>query len=458
MKLKTRPLSQSACLVGLLGMSILLLAPHFSLYAQENWPRFRGTQADGVAQDDARLPEVWDATTHVRWSVDVPGQGWGSPIVWGNRVFLTAVVSDEQNVLPSKGLYLGEGQRDPAKGIHHWLTLCYDLTTGRELWRHEAHTGQPTVPRHPKSSYAAETPVTDGQRVYSLFGDVGLYAYDFEGNLLWSRVVEPKKTFFDYGAASSPVVHDGVVYMVYDNLEASWLGAFDAATGEERWKVDRKENKSWATPFVWVNDSRTELVVPGVNRNRSYSLSGTLLWEFDGRMSSLVIPSPFAAHGMCYIASGYIGDSHRPTFAVRPGASGDITPETDAEYTASPYIAWYQDKASSYNTTQLVYGDYLYTLYDLGYLTCHNAKTGEEVYGKQRMMPKGSFTASPWAYNDRIFCLNEDGLTYVLQAGPEFQVLHTNALDELTLATPAIADGNLLIRTASKLNCLSSPE
>jgi len=243
------------------------------------------------------------------------------------------------------------------------------------------------------------------------------------------------------------------VFVVYDNLEESWIAAFDAKTGEERWRTPRQETHSWATPLVWINDVRTEIVVPGQKRNRSYSLDGKLLWEFDGRMSSLVIPSPFAAHGLCYIASGYVGDNHRPTFAIKPGATGDITPT--GEFTDSEFIAWYQGKSSPYNPSQIVYGDYLYTLYDQGFLTCHDAKTGAEVYGKKRFSPGGSFTSSPWAYNGHLFCLSEDGLTYVVKAGPEFEIEERNPLDELCISCPAIVGNKLLIRTASKLYCVT---
>jgi outer membrane protein assembly factor BamB len=257
----------------------------------------------------------------------------------------------------------------------------------------------------------------------------------------------------DYGAAASPVVHEGQVIVVYDNLEASWIAAFDATTGEMQWQQTRDETHSWATPLVWKNEQRTEIVVPGRNKNRSYSEAGELLWEFDGDMSVLVIPSPFEAHGMCYLASGYVGDRHRPTFAIRPGASGDFTPEGD--FAESEFIEWYQPQASPYNTSQIVYGDLLYTVYDQGFMTCHNAKTGEEVYGKQRFSPSGSFTASPWAYNGNVFCLSEDGLTYVIKAGDEFEIVRTNPLDELCIATPSIADGRLLIRTLTKIYCVT---
>lgn len=422
-------------------------------HAQDSWPRFRGANADGVGVDNPGLPSTWTTTDNVRWVAEVPGWGWSCPIVWGERVFLTSVISDEENLVPSKGLYRGEGVRDPAAGIHHWMVFCFDLNTGEELWKQEAHTGQPKVPRHPKSTYASETPTTDGERLYVLFGDLGLYCYSLDGQPLWSRMIEPKKTFFDYGAAASPVIHDGQVIVVYDNLEDSWIASFDTKTGEQRWRTTRDETHSWATPLVWTNDVRTEIVVSGKNRNRSYSLDGTLLWEFDGQMSNLVIPSPFAAHGLCYIASGYVGDAHRPTFAVRPGASGDIAP--DGKFEESEHIAWYQGTASSYNPSQIVYGDYLYTLYDQGFLTCHDARTGEELYGKTRFSPRGSFTASPFAFNGHVFFLSEDGLTYVMPSGPKFEIVERNELNELCLASPAIVGDKLLIRTASKLYCLT---
>lgn len=434
------------------GVLLLLVMPP-SAHGQNNWPRFRGANADGVAQDNSGLPTTWTSTDNVKWVADVPGWGWSCPIVWGDRVFLSTVVSDEENLTPGKGLYLGGGVRNPSKGIHHWMVYCFDLNTGKELWKHEAHTGRPVVPRHPKSTYAAETATTDGERLYVLFGDLGLYCYDLNGKPLWTKKIAPKKTFLDYGSAASPVVHDGQVIVVYDNRESSWIAAFDAVSGEERWKIPREETHSWATPFVWKNDVRTEIVVPGKKRNRSYSLAGKLLWEFDGKMSGLVIPSPFAAHGLCYIASGYIGDKHRPTFAIRPGASGNLAP--DGDFNNSKYIAWYQGTSSSYNPSQIVYGDYLYTLYDRGFLTCHDAKTGTEVYGKRRFSPRGSFTASPWAYNGHLFFLSEDGLTYAVKAGPEFEIVERNQLEELCLASPAIAGNKLLIRTASALYCIT---
>ncbi len=414
--------------------------------------RFRGETARGVAEQDPRLPAKWSKTENVRWVVDVPGRGWSSPAVWGEKVFVTTVVSDGEDVEPMKGLYLGQGVKTPPKGTHHWLVYCFDLKSGQQLWKHEAHLGEPKVPRHPKSNYAVETPTTDGERLYVLFGDVGLYCYDLDGKPLWSQVFEPKKTMMNYGAAASPVAHEGQVFVLYDNQEQSYLASFDARTGKQLWRTDRNEPTTWATPFIWTNAERTEIVTCGKKKNRSYNLKGELLWEFDGRMSNLVIPSPFAVDGLLYITSGYVGDAHRPVFAVKPGAKGDISLKKDE--TSNAFIQWYLPKAGPYNPSPIVYGGRYYTLHDQGFLTCHDAKSGKEIYGRERI--GGSYTASPWAYNGLVFCLGEDGKTRVIKDGATFELLHTNDLDELCLATPAVSQGHLLIRTASKVYCITN--
>lgn len=419
---------------------------------QDNWPRFRGPNADGVSPDDPRLPDKWSKTQNVKWVGDVPGWGLSCPVVWGDKVFVTTVVSDGEQASPKKGLYLGQGVRTPAKGVHHWLVFCFDLKSGKLLWKHEAHVGEPKVPRHPKSGYAAETPTTDGKRLYVLFGDLGLYCYDLDGKPVWSHKIEPKKTFLDYGAAASPVIHEGQVFVLYDNQEASYLASFDAETGKQSWRTERAEKTTWATPFIWKNKVRTEIIVCGKSKNRAYDLSGKLLWEFNGRMSNLVIPSPFAANDLLYISSGYVGDAQRPVYAIKPGASGDISLKDGA--TSNEFIAWYQPKAGPYNPSPIVYNKNYYTLFDFGFLTCHDALTGKEIYGRERL--SWSYTASPWAYNGKLFCLGEDGNTRVLKAGSKFEVLGTNDLDELCLSTPAVSQGHLLIRTATKLYCFTN--
>jgi outer membrane protein assembly factor BamB len=296
---------------------------------------------------------------------------------------------------------------------------------------------------------ASETPTTDGQRVYAYFGCLGLFCYDFNGTLLWFRSWGDYATRANWGTAASPVVHGERVYVVNDNEEKSFLTALDAKTGNEVWRVLRDEKSNWATPLVWQNEKRTELVTGGSNRVRSYDLDGKVLWELGG-MSSIHIPTPFATRDMLYLSSGFVVDRNKPLMAVRPGASGDISLKADE--TSNQNVVWCQKQAGPYNPSPILYGEYVYVLYDRGLLSCYEARTGKEIYAKTRIDPKVSaFTASPWAYDGKLFCLSEDGDTFVIQAGPEFKLLRTNRVDELCMATPAIARRSLILRTESQL-------
>jgi len=413
----------------------------------DHWPQFRGPSA-GVAENDPALPDRWSATSNIAWTAAVPGMGWSSPVVWGEHVFITSVVNTGETEAPKPGLYFG-GERPASTVPHRWMVHDLDFTTGKLRWSKEVKSGAPPQPRHLKNSYASETPVTDGERVYFYFGSVGLFAFDMKGTPVWSKPLGPFKTRNGWGTAASPVLHRDRLYLVNDNDEQSFLAAYDKRTGAELWRVNRDEGTNWATPFVWEHGGSAEIVTSGTGKVRSYDLAGKLLWELKG-MSSISIPTPFERHGLLFISSGYIGDPQRPAYAIRPGATGDIS--LKAGETSNQYIAWSMPTLAPYNPTPLVYGDYYYTLFDRGFFTCHDAKTGREVYGRQRIATDASgFTASPWAYNGRIFALSEDGDTYVIEAGPEFKVLGKNSLGEMTLATPAIARGSLVIRTASKL-------
>lgn len=433
------------------GTPVLKLAAIFlaalTASAVDNWPQFRGPGSTGVVPDDPKLPEKWSATENVIWKVEVPGVGWSSPVVWGDRIFLTSVVSSSKEA-PKKGLYFG-GERPAPTDEHRWMLYCVDFKTGKMLWEREVRKGAPPMSRHLKNSYASETPVTDGERVYAYFGNVGLFVFDMNGKPVWSKPFDPVKTRYGWGTAASPVLHQGRVYIVNDNDDHSVLLALDKKTGAQIWKLDRDEKSNWSTPYIWNSGKRTELVTTGTTRVRSYDLDGKLLWEFGG-MSSIVIPTPFAKDGLLFLASGYVGDQNRPVYVIKPGASGDIS--LPKGQSSNDFVAWYQPQAGPYNTSPLVYGDYYYTLLDRGFLTAHEAKTGKEVYGKQRIdAAAGAFTSSPWAYNGKIFLLSEDGDTFVVQAGKDYKLLWKNPLDEMCMATPAIAGGSLILRTASKL-------
>ncbi len=431
--------------------------------AQDNWTRFRGEDATGVADDDPRYPTEWDTEKNVQWAAELPGFGWGSPIVLRDKVFVSAVHSDDDYEAPKGGLYNGRGRAEPPNTVHHWMLYCLDLETGKELWKQEAHTGKPVVGRHPKSSYAAETPATDGERVYVLFGDLGLYCYDMEGKQVWRHMIDPKKTQMDYGAAASPVVQGDQVIYTYDNQEESYIAALDAKTGRERWKIPRDEKSTWGTPFIWEHAGGTEIVQTGKKENRSYSPEGELLWKFNGKMSVLTIPSPFVVDDTLYITSGYFQDNKRPVFAIKPGAKGDITLKDDE--TSNEFIKWSLQKMGPYNTTPIVYKDRYYTLLDRGMLTCHDATTGELIFDRVRFPRGASFTSSPWAYNDKVFFLSEDGRTFVITPGEELkeedgkkrlEVVTINDVDDLCIATPSTAQGKLLLRTATKVYCITN--
>jgi outer membrane protein assembly factor BamB len=417
-----------------------------------HWPQFRGPQAAG-ASTNPRLPNRWSATENIEWETEIPGRSWSSPIVWGNRIFLTAVVNLGESEPPKRGLYFGGERPEPPRAEHHWKVYCLDLGTGKLQWERAVHQGAPQTPIHLKSSYGAETPVTDGEWVYALFGGVGLFALTLEGEEVWSRRLEPRAMRHGWGTAASPVLHRGRLFIVDDNEEKAELFALEAETGRELWRVDRDEKSNWATPFIWENSRRTELVTCGSRAVRSYDLEGNLLWSLRG-MSSIAIPTPMAGDGLLFVSSGYVGDKLRPLYAIRPGAAGDITLESGE--TSNEFIAWSNPAGGPYNPSPLYYQGRLYVLYDRGLVSCYEAGTGRMLYDRERLPDGFAFTASPWAAGGRIFCLNEYGVCYVLRAGDQFELLRTNKLgnDEMCMATPAMAGDRLLIRTATRLYCL----
>ena len=240
-----------------------------------------------------------------------------------------------------------------------------------------------------------------------------------------------------------------------DNEERSFIEAFDKKTGKTTWRRERKEKSNWSTPFVWKNDLRTESITPGTGTTRAYGLDGKLLWELVADMSSITIATPYTAHGLLYVTSGYVGDGRKPIYAISPGGKGTINLKKEGATDSS--IAWRQPRAAPYNPSTLVYKDLLYVLYDFGFFACFDARTGKEVYGKLRVRERQRtpFTSSPWAYDDKVFCLSEDGDCFVYKAGRKNELLHVNKLDELCMASPGMARGSLFIRTASKLYRIS---
>jgi outer membrane protein assembly factor BamB len=424
------------------GLFFLVVAPVVSADTN-NWPQFRGAQSDGLGTGDT-LPEKWSSTENVVWKADLPGWGWSSPVIWGERIFVTAAVGEHQRQKLVIGGYPG-GHVQPTD-VHRWMIYCLDFDTGKILWARETHKGAPPQPRHPKNSYASETPITDGERVYAYFANIGLFCCDMNGKPLWEKRWDHYPMRGGWGTGTSPVLYRDRIYILNDNEKESFLVALDRTTGKQLWRVERKEKSNWSTPYVWENEQRTELVTIGTGKVRSYDLEGKVLWELTGT-SGLVSLMPLARHGLLYLGAGY---HYGPLYAIRPGASGDISLKPGES--SNKWIAWSQQRGSGIHPGYLIRGERLYVLFDAGLLTCFNAKTGTTIFPRQRLNTGGGrFYASPWAYNGKIFLLNEDGTTWVVEDSPTFKVVRKNKLDDLAWATPAIARGSLFLRTYSGL-------
>jgi outer membrane protein assembly factor BamB len=433
--------------------------------AAQNWPQFRGSNG-GVAADDARLPETWSATENVAWSVDIPGRSWSSPVVWGDQVFVVSAVNVKQPVETPNAVatYLARSLGGPMSGAaltnptdeHRWVLYAIDAGTGKIRWERQVHAAVPRQSAHQKNSFASETPATDGERVYVYLGYAGLFAFDMKGAPVWSKPMDAPRMRTGWGTAASPVLHDGRIYIVNDNEDRSFIAAFDARTGAEAWRTGREgEASNWSTPFVWENEQRTEIITTGSKGVRAYDTGGTLLWQLSG-MTSIHAVTPIASRSLLYVSSGYFPDTPRPTYAIKPGAKGDVSLKEGE--TSNAFVAWSNPTLASAYPSPLLAGGQYYTLMDRGFLTSNDPATGKEIYGRQRIAPdSGTFSASPWAYNGKIFAISEDGETFVLQAGPEFKLLGRNALNEMTLASPAVAGGSLFIRTATKLYRIGKP-
>ena len=442
---------------------------------EDTWPGFRGHEMSGVAPK-ANIPERWTTKQNVKWAVPIAGHGWSSPIVWGDTVFITSAISSKPFKKPTPGLYGNEYIAEmQAQGLSNeeisrrsadrdgestaeadeirYMVYALDARTGKIKWEREAIKTKPFGGRHRKNTYASETPLTDGERLYAYFGqNVGLFVYALDGTLLWKKQWDPRPIYLDFGTASSPAVSDGRIYLLQDNEDQPSIAALDAKTGEELWRTPRTAGafpvkSSWMTPFVWKNAVRTEIVTTGQGNVVSYDLQGKELW----RVTRMSMPtgSPFSVDGMLYVGTGSQGDANRPFHAIRPGASGDISLKPGE--TSNSFIAWSHPRAAGYTPSALVHNGHAYLIHDTGILTVLNAKTGQPVY-KVRVGGGGqTFSASPIAVGNRVLLLNEEGLTFVLDAGAEYKEIAKNDLGEMSLASPAIAGNAIYIRTESKL-------
>jgi outer membrane protein assembly factor BamB len=418
-----------------------------------SWPSFRGREASGVA-DGQRLPDTWEGATakNVLWRTPIPGLAHSSPIVWGDTVFVTSAISSRKDATFKPGLY-GDGDASEDRSIHKWVLYAIDKRTGRMRWERVAREGAPRNKRHIKSTYASATPVTDGRIVVAWFGSEGIHAFDVNGAPLWQvdlgRVDMGAYDIptYEWGPASSPIIWNGLLILQCDTQTDSFVLALKLETGEIVWKTSRDELSSWGTPTVAATMSGPELVTNASNFIRGYDVrTGRELWRLSGS-SKITAPTPIFAENLIVVASGRAPE--RPIFAVKPGSRGDLTLGRDQ--TTSSTIAWSRSGRGSYMPTPLAYRGVLYVLANNGVFDAYDLTSGKEIYRQRLPLVGSGFSASPVAADGKIYLSNEDGDMLVVRAGPTFELVATNSIGELLMATPALSEGVMYVRGASSL-------
>jgi len=408
----------------------------------ENWPGWRG-DGRGISPEK-NLPLKWSENEGVKWKTPIDGAGHSSPIVWGNRVFVTTAVAQDPNVESFRGgVYMGGNRSKPDESQYAYHVVCFDADDGNVLWSKAVARQSPRTRRHTKNTYASETPVTDGKYVFSSFGSAGLYAVDLEGNVIWQRDLGHMRVRAGWGTGSSPILFQNKVIVNCDSDENSYIAAFEKTTGDPVWRTDRDEGASWGTPFLFEAAGRMTIATNATKRLRGHDAdTGKLLWQCAGG-SRISVPSPVTAGDLVFLSSGHSFSLLRqPIVAVRPETSGDIT------------VAWSRTKGGPYVPSPIAVGDYLYVPADKGFLTCYEARTGKIMYERQNLGSRNTITASPIAGDGRIYVQTEDGECYVIKEGPEFEILAVNKLDEVFCASPAVSGGKLFLRGRKHLYCV----
>jgi outer membrane protein assembly factor BamB len=437
----------AACLV-LTGALIWGLFRTSADESAARWPSFRGEAAAGVA-DGSDLPLRWDAASsrNVRWKTPIPGIATSSPVVWGDRVFVTTAVSRAGDDTFRTGLY-GDVSSVDDLSEHSFEVYALDRETGRILWRAEARKAVPQVKRHLKASQANSTPATDGRRLVALFGGTGsLHCFDMDGNQIWERDLGILDSGFfhdptyQWGHASSPVIYRDSVIVQVDIQQDSFIAAYRLEDGREVWRTPREEIPTWGTPTIVRGPQGDELVTNGTTIRGYDPRNGELLWRLAPN-SLITVATPVAGAGLVFVTAGY--RPVQPVYAIRPGGRGDISLKEGE--TSSQWIAWSHDRYGTYIPTPVYYRGILYTLANNGVLNAYDAETGEMIY-RERVGTGGSFSASPVAADGRLYVTSETGTIFVVRVEPRFEILAQNEMDEVSMATPAIAGGMLIVRT-----------
>lgn len=420
---------------ALLVCLVLSLSASWSLLAQAqtaaHWPQWRGPFFNGMARGDA--PATWSDTSNIKWKTEIPGRGFSTPAIWGDRIFLTTAIPT--------------GKPAAAPLVEHRFdVLCLDRKTGKLLWQRTAKVATPHEGYHRAyGSFASNSPVTDGKYVYASFGSRGVYAYDFNGKLIWQK--DPgvqMKMRLAFGEGTAPLLAGDRLFLVFDHEAESFIVALDKRDGKELWRVARDERSSWSTPLAVEHNGRTEIVVSATNKVRSYDPeTGKVLWDSAG-LGANAIPVPVYQNGMVYVMSGYRDPK---LLAIKLGRQGDLT--------GSDAIAWSHTRGLAYTASPVLYDNKLYVVTDNGMVSAFNATTGEPYYAQTRLPKTYNLKASPIGANGKLYLATEDGDVVVVKMGEKLEVIATNHLtDQVFIATPVIAAGDLYLRGQNTLFCI----
>ena len=447
-----RSLRFPAIVTMLVLSSVTSVRPATDAKPSVDWPSFRGIRGAGVA-DGFPTATTWDvpAKTNVRWSIPVPGLGLSSPVIWGNKLCVTTAISGMQDAGLKPGNYGNIASVEDATS-HTWKLLCYDKTTGKSLVDRTILSGVPKVKRHTKSTHASSTIATDGTRLAVMLGSEGLHVFDMDGKPLWSKDFGVLDSGFfqvpaaQWAFASSPVIHDGVLIIQADVQKDSFLAAFDVATGKQLWRTARADVPTWSTPTIHQVGGQTQILINGWKHTGAYDFKpGAEIWKFNGG-GDIPVPTPIVGHGLIFMTSAHGPSS--PVLAIRETAKGDIS--LAAGETTNEHVAWSLPRDGAYLVSPVLYRDQLYVTKTNGAFNVFNAKTGERVHQGRLGNGTTAFTASTIAADGKLYFVGEDGDVHVLKAGT-FELLATNPLGAVSLATPAVSEGVLYFRTAAGL-------
>jgi outer membrane protein assembly factor BamB len=427
--------------------------------AKRQWSSYRGYYGSGIL-DDISLPENWDVEegVNIRWKVEIPGLALSCPVVWEEKLFITSAISEVDNKVLRAGAYVNSYPVED-ESVHEWKVYCFSSETGEIIWERTSYTGVPKVKRHPKSTHANCTPATDGKHVVVFFASEGLYCYDVNGQLLWEKdfgklhagAFAEHREAIEWEFASSPLIHKGVVLIQCDVRGGSFLAAYDIETGEELWNNPRDEHPGWCTPNIYTYEGREYVVVNGYKHRGAYDfITGEEIWRMSGG-GDIPVPTPQIGEDMIYFNSAHGPAS--PIYAVKKSASGDITLKKDES--TNEFVEWSIPRGGSYMHSMLLYNDYLYNVGWNGVVDCIDPATGEKIYRK-KLGNTDSFIASPVASDGKIYIISDHGDVYTLKAGPEFEILEENHLNDICMVVPALTDNTIYFRTQKSLIAVST--